>query len=103
MVLLYLEGLQNLSAVIHFDSECSEAGEVVSRMSAGDFFGEIGILNMEGGVNRRTADVRSVGYSELFVLSRDDVLDALKDHPDADVSNGFSSSKFLRSRILPSS
>ena len=34
---------------------------------------------------RRTADVRSVGYSELFVLSRDDVLCALKDHPEAEV------------------
>ena len=36
---------------------------------------------------RRTADVRSVGYSELIVLSRDDVLAALKDHPDAEVSH----------------
>ncbi|KAL8569144.1 hypothetical protein ACOMHN_020271 [Nucella lapillus] len=53
-------------------------------MGAGDFFGEIGILNLDGGINRRTADVRSVGYSELFVLSRDDVLGALKDHPDAE-------------------
>ena len=35
---------------------------------------------------RRTADVRSVGYSELIMLSRDDVLSALKDHPDAEVS-----------------
>ena len=35
--------------------------------------------------NRRTADVRSVGYSELFVLSREDVLSALKDHPEAEV------------------
>ena len=34
---------------------------------------------------RRTADVRSVGYSELIVLSRDDVLTALKDHPEAEV------------------
>lgn len=34
---------------------------------------------------RRTADVRSVGYAELFVLSREDVLAALKDHPDAEV------------------
>ena len=37
------------------------------------------------GGDRRTADVRSVGYSELIVLSRDDVLSALKDHPDAEV------------------
>lgn len=39
---------------------------------------------------RRTADVRSVGYSELFVLSREDVLAALKDHPDAEVSKLYS-------------
>jgi len=38
---------------------------------------------------RRSADVRSVGYSELIVLSRDDVLTALKDHPDAEVSNNY--------------
>lgn len=54
-------------------------------MSSGDFFGEIGILNLGSGLNRRTADVRSVGYSELFVLSRADVLAALADHPDAEV------------------
>lgn len=34
---------------------------------------------------RRTADVRAVGYAELFVLSREDILKALKDHPDAEV------------------
>lgn len=33
--------------------------------------------------HRRTADVRSVGYSELFSLSREDVLAAMKDYPDA--------------------
>ncbi|RXG54207.1 hypothetical protein Avbf_09083 [Armadillidium vulgare] len=31
----------------------------------------------------RTADVRSVGYSELFSLSREDVLAAMKDYPEA--------------------
>ena len=34
-------------------------------------------------VFRRTADVRSVGYSELFSLSREDVLAAMKDYPEA--------------------
>lgn len=34
-------------------------------------------------MRRRTADVRSVGYSELFSLSREDVLAALKDYPEA--------------------
>ncbi|EFN82000.1 Cyclic nucleotide-gated cation channel alpha-3 [Harpegnathos saltator] len=51
-------------------------------MKAGDFFGEIGILNLDG-LNKRTADVRSVGYSELFSLSREDVLAAMKDYPEA--------------------
>lgn len=34
-------------------------------------------------INRRTADVRSVGYSELFSLSQEDVLSAIKDYPEA--------------------
>ncbi|KAM7539969.1 hypothetical protein Aperf_G00000029930 [Anoplocephala perfoliata] len=58
-------------------------GIVLKRLEAGDFFGEIGILCINGGANKRTADVRAVGYAELFVLSREDVLAALSDHPDA--------------------
>ncbi|GIZ02274.1 cyclic nucleotide-gated cation channel alpha-3, partial [Caerostris extrusa] len=57
-----------------------DKGQVLTHMRAGDFFGEIGILNLDG-FNRRTADVRSVGYSELFSLSREDVLSAMKDYP----------------------
>ncbi|KAK9753126.1 Cyclic nucleotide-binding domain [Popillia japonica] len=60
----------------------SETGKVLTSMKAGDFFGEIGILNLDG-LNKRTADVRSVGYSELFSLSREDVLAAMKDYPEA--------------------
>ncbi|XP_059160896.1 cyclic nucleotide-gated channel rod photoreceptor subunit alpha-like [Physella acuta] len=72
----------------------SESGVMLKRMGAGDFFGEIGILNLDGGINRRTADVRSVGYLELFVLSREDVLAALKDHPEAEVTK--SESRFSK-------
>ncbi|CAH8525090.1 unnamed protein product [Schistosoma turkestanicum] len=61
----------------------SEENEVLSTMGPGDFFGEIGVLNLDG-INRRTADVRAVGYAELFVLARDDILKALKDHPEAE-------------------
>ncbi|KAG5330454.1 CNGA3 protein, partial [Acromyrmex heyeri] len=60
----------------------SETGRILTTMKAGDFFGEIGILNLDG-LNKRTADVRSVGYSELFSLSREDVLMAMTDYPEA--------------------
>ena len=41
------------------------------------------IVNLSG--NRRTASVRSVGYSDLFVLSKTDMWDVLKDYPAARV------------------
>lgn len=63
----------------------SESGQVLTKMYSGDFFGEIGILNIEGASNKRTADVRSVGYAELFSLSKEDVLTAVKDYPEAEV------------------
>ncbi|GIY44902.1 hypothetical protein CDAR_241191 [Caerostris darwini] len=33
--------------------------------------------------NRRTADVRSIGYSELLCLSRRDLMSALVEYPEA--------------------
>ncbi len=61
----------------------SEKNDVLTRLGTGDFFGEIGILNIDG-ANRRTADVRSVGYSELFSLSKEDVLEGCRDYPEAE-------------------
>jgi CRP-like cAMP-binding protein len=61
----------------------SEKNDVLTCLGAGDFFGEIGILNIDG-ANRRTADVRSVGYSELFSLSKEDVLEGCRDYPEAE-------------------
>nr|XP_039264731.1 cyclic nucleotide-gated cation channel alpha-3-like [Styela clava] len=51
----------------------------------GAYFGEISILNISGNKtgNRRTANVRSIGYSDLFCLSKDDLLQVLDDYPDA--------------------
>ncbi|CAB0033502.1 unnamed protein product, partial [Trichogramma brassicae] len=65
---------------------------VLATLKAGSYFGEISILNMGTAgharnmkSNRRTASVRSVGYSDLFVLSKKDMWDVLKEYPAARV------------------
>ncbi|KAL5286541.1 hypothetical protein ACFFRR_007896 [Megaselia abdita] len=58
---------------------------VMASLKAGSYFGEISILNMGTAGNRRTASVRSVGYSDLFVLSKNDMWDVLKEYPAARV------------------
>ncbi|XP_068748338.1 cyclic nucleotide-gated channel alpha-3-like isoform X2 [Montipora capricornis] len=60
-----------------------DQGQVLKVLSGGDFFGEIGILSLSEGQNRRTADVRTVGYVECFVLSKEDVVSAVRDYPEA--------------------
>ena len=39
------------------------------------------MLNLNEGVNKRVASVRSVGYSEVFILSADDLLQAMDYYP----------------------
>lgn len=56
--------------------------KVFVQLKLGSFFGEISILNIKGNKNgnRRTANVRSVGYSELLVLSKTDLWGSLVDY-----------------------
>uniref|UniRef100_H3CBR2 Cyclic nucleotide gated channel subunit alpha 1 n=1 Tax=Tetraodon nigroviridis TaxID=99883 RepID=H3CBR2_TETNG len=55
-------------------------------LSDGSYFGEISIPGHQSGSkagNRRTANIRSIGYSDLFCLSKDDLMEALTEYPDA--------------------
>jgi len=58
---------------------------VLATLRPGSYFGEISILNMGNAGNKRTASVRSVGYSDLFCLSKQDLWEVLKDYPTARV------------------
>ena len=64
--------------VVQDDSET-----VITTLHEGSYFGEISILNLSNTGNRRTANVRSEGYSELLCLSKEDLLEALKEYPEA--------------------
>ncbi|XP_046371281.2 cyclic nucleotide-gated cation channel alpha-3-like isoform X2 [Haliotis rufescens] len=55
----------------------------VAILTPGNYFGEISLLKLDDGQNRRTADVRAIGYSELLCLSRRDLLSALVEYPNA--------------------
>jgi len=57
---------------------------VVATLRAGSYFGEISVLNVGSAGNKRTASVRSVGYSDLFCLNKQDLWDVLKNYPNAE-------------------
>lgn len=65
----------------HLEVSAEEDGEVLRELVHGEYFGEISVLNLGNSHRRRTAFVRSVGYSALLCLSQSDLLDVLKEYP----------------------
>ncbi|XP_032879294.1 cyclic nucleotide-gated cation channel alpha-4 [Amblyraja radiata] len=60
-------------------------GLPIATLHAGSYFGEISVLHIPGNKsgNRRTATIQSVGYSDLLVLSKEDLAEVLQEFPEA--------------------
>ncbi|KAM6384365.1 cyclic nucleotide-gated channel alpha-4 [Alca torda] len=54
-------------------------------LGEGLYFGEISLINIKGNTsgNRRTANIMSIGYSDLFCLSKEDLAEVLAEFPSA--------------------
>ncbi|NXN97962.1 CNGA4 protein, partial [Rhinopomastus cyanomelas] len=62
-----------------------DGGQRLALLGQGSYFGEISLLDIKGNPsgNRRTADIVSVGYSQLFCLGKEQLAEVLAEEPRA--------------------
>lgn len=77
----------------------TEGSKILVTLSEGSVFGEISVLGIPG-CNRRNADVRSLGYSNLYVLSKADLWDTLQSYPETQSILRRKAKKVMRERTL---
>ncbi|UXI16461.1 hypothetical protein NH340_JMT02404 [Sarcoptes scabiei] len=59
----------------------SNQKKILATLSEGSVFGELAILDLRGH-SRRTADAKSLGYSQIFVLKKQDLWETLRYYPE---------------------
>ena len=74
------------------------ARKVLVTLGEGSVFGEIALLGLAG-MSRRTADVVSKGFSNLFLLRKDDLEDALKYYPKAKRILNLKAQKMIKEKM----
>ncbi len=55
-------------------------GRAVAQMKEGAYFGEVSLLSMGDGGNRRTANIVSKGFSKLLVLHKSDLNEVMQSY-----------------------
>ncbi|XP_015793517.1 cyclic nucleotide-gated cation channel beta-3-like [Tetranychus urticae] len=72
---------------------------VICSFGPGSVFGEVSVLGIPG-CSRRTASVRSVGFSNLFKLTKADLWDTLRNYPEAQTILLNKAKQVMRERAL---
>lgn len=61
-----------------------DTGTELDQLREGSTFGELSIVHVKGNLlgDRRSVSLRSVGYSDVYVLHQDDVTRLLQEYPE---------------------
>lgn len=78
------------------DKECTK---LLTTLSKGSVFGEISVLDISGS-KRRTASIRSVGYSTLFRLRKSDLFEILSNYPEAQIQLKRKANQLIKKRDI---